>query len=110
MGSGHGCWCFTIRRVMARIAMTITRIDPPLYFETPLGPSVCHFVWEAGVEVDVQWCCFIEKTGEPWWWPNNKIRLQTNITSGRYSTSEIKETPEMTLALTPHRNQSSGRQ
>lgn len=83
--------------------MTITRIEPPLYFETPLGPSVCHFVWEGGKEIDVEWCCFLEKTGEPWWWANSQIRMRTNISSGRYSTSKIHETPEMTKALAPHR-------
>lgn len=80
----------------------IIQLDPPLYYETPLGPSVCMFVWELGLEADVQWGCFVEKTGELWWWPNNKIRLSTNISFGRYSTSEIYQSADMKGALAPH--------
>jgi hypothetical protein len=68
---------------------SITQLDPPIYVETPLGSAVCMFIWEQGLEVDVQWCCFIEATGEPWWFPNNKIRLSTNLSAGRASTSPI---------------------
>lgn len=83
--------------------MTITRIEPPLIFETPLGLSSCHFVWEGGKEADVEWCCFLIKTGEAWWWKNNQIRMTSNISSGRYNVSKIYETKEMTKALAPHR-------
>lgn len=69
---------------------SITQLDPPIYVETPLGSAVCMFLWEQGLEVDVQWCCFIEATGEPWWFPNNKVRLSINLSAGRAQTSPIK--------------------
>lgn len=68
----------------------IVQLDPPIYVETPLGSAVCMLIWEQGLEVDVQWCCFIESTGEPWWFPNNKIRLSTNLSAGRAKVSPIK--------------------
>ncbi|WGR74300.1 MULTISPECIES: hypothetical protein [unclassified Bradyrhizobium] len=71
----------------------ILQLNPPIYVETPLGSAVCMFLWEHGLEIDVQWCCFIESTGEPWWLPNNQIRLSTNLSAGRSKTSEIKPLP-----------------
>ncbi len=68
---------------------TITQLSPPVGLETPLGPALCMFIWEHGAEMDVQWCCFIEATGEPWWFPNNQVRLQPNLSSGRHRTSPI---------------------
>lgn len=68
---------------------SITQLDPPVYVETPLGSAVCMFIWEQGLEVDVQWGCFIESTGEMWWFINNKIRLSTNLSAGRAKTSPI---------------------
>lgn len=70
--------------------MGITQLNPPIYLETPLGSAVCMFLWEQGLEVDVQWGCFIEATGEPWWFVNNQVRLSVNLSAGRHKTSEIK--------------------
>lgn len=68
----------------------ITQLNPPLEVETPLGSALAMFLWEQGQELDVQWCCFIKTTGEPWWFTNNRIRLGTNLSVGRASTSPIK--------------------
>lgn len=70
--------------------MAIVQLDPPVYLETPLGSAVCLFLCDYGPELDVQWCCFIESTGEPWWFPNNKVRLSPNLSAGRAKTSPIK--------------------
>lgn len=87
--------------------MAIVQLNPPLYMVTPLGPGWRHFVWENGSDNDVQWCCFIEKTGEPWWWVNNMVRLATNLTGGRTATSPIHETSELKAALESHRARNS---
>lgn len=79
--------------------MGITQLNPPIYLETPLGPAVCLFLWEQGLEVDVQWCCFIEETGEPWWFANSNVRLSPNLSAGRHTTSAIKPMQ----GLEPHR-------
>jgi hypothetical protein len=78
--------------------MSIIQLNPPIYMETPLGSAVCLFLWEQGLEIDVQWCCFIEATGEPWWFPNSKVRLSPNLSAGRATTSPIKPTN----GLAPH--------
>lgn len=83
--------------------MSILQLNPPLYLDTPLGPAACFFLWENGIEADIQFGCFLEKTGEHWWWPNSQVRLQMNISSRRYSTSPIHEAPEMKQALANHK-------
>lgn len=82
--------------------MAITRVDPPFHFNTPLDSATCHFVWDQGSELDVQWGCFLDATGECWWWPNSQIRLLPNISSARYEISEIRQSGEMKNALAPH--------
>lgn len=82
--------------------MAITRVDPPFHVDTPLGPAEAHFICEMGREVDIQWGCFLEATGECWWWPNNKIRLLPNISSDRFTMSEIHQSPQMKDALKHH--------
>lgn len=73
--------------------MGIVQLNPPIYLETPLGSAICLFLWEHGLELDVQWCCFIEATGEPWWFVNNQVRLSPNLSAGRHATSPIKQMP-----------------
>lgn len=77
---------------------SITQLNPPLEVETPFGAALAMLVWEQGQELDVQWCCFVEVTGEPWWLPNHQIRLGRNLSAGRGATSPIKAMP----CLEPH--------
>lgn len=78
--------------------MSITQLNPPLEVETPFGAALAMFVWEQGQELDVQWCCFVQATGEPWWLPNHQIRLGKNLSTGRGGMSPIKPM----AALAPH--------
>ncbi len=82
--------------------MSITQLDPPIYLLTPLGSAVCHFVWSNGPD-SFMFGCFQDETGESWWWPNHQVRLQTNISDGRFTTSPIHERAPLTAALAPHR-------
>jgi hypothetical protein len=67
----------------------ITRIDPPLPVLTPKGKGMAHFLIDYGVEHHLMWVCFHDETGECWCWQNPQIRLQTNVSFGRTTTSVI---------------------
>jgi hypothetical protein len=56
----------------------MTRIDPPLPFETPKGKAMAHFVIDYGPEHHLLWVCFQDQTGECWTWANPEVRLQLN--------------------------------
>jgi hypothetical protein len=80
----------------------MTQLNPPIYLTTPLGGSICHFIWHSGPD-ELFFGCFQEETGECWWWRNHQIRLCTNISEGRYKQSEIKENDFMKDSLEVHR-------
>jgi len=61
----------------------MTRIDPPLPFETPKGPAMAHFLIDYGPEHHLLWVCFQDDSGECWTWSNKDIRLQHNLSMGR---------------------------
>jgi hypothetical protein len=64
---------------------------------TPLGPAVC-----VGVVCDseiVEWITFIKATGEPWFWRNQYIRLDPEVTSGRPGVSPF---PPLSKGLQAH--------
>lgn len=67
----------------------ITRIDPPLPLDTPKGKGYAHFLIDYSTEHDLVWVVFIDETGECWCFRNPDIRLRSNITFGRISTSPI---------------------
>ena len=59
------------------------RINPPIPLSTPKGDAYAHFLIDYGMEEDLLWVCFINKTGECWTFKNGKIRLKTNYTFER---------------------------
>lgn len=61
------------------------QMNPPLPLLTPKGPALAHFLIDYGVEHHLMWICFQSNTGECWTWPNNKIRMEANVTMGRLS-------------------------
>jgi hypothetical protein len=63
------------------------RLDPPLWFFTPRGEAMAHFVIDRGDELHLHWVCFLIATGECWTFANPDIRLATNMTEGRDSVS-----------------------
>lgn len=64
--------------------MSVTRLDPPLPLDTPKGLAMAHFLIDYGPEHNLLWVCFQDETGECWTWNNPEIRLQPNISLGRY--------------------------
>ena len=65
--------------------MMMIQMNPPLPLLTPKGPALAHFLIDCGVEHHLMWVCFQNNTGECWTWPNNKIRMEANVTMGRPS-------------------------
>jgi hypothetical protein len=61
----------------------IIQLNPPIPVETPKGSALCHLVIDYGIEHNLMWVCFQDKTGECWTWDNKDIRAQKNITAGR---------------------------
>jgi hypothetical protein len=61
----------------------IIQLNPPIPVETPKGSALCHLVIDYGIEHNIMWVCFQDKTGECWTWDNKDIRAQKNITAGR---------------------------
>lgn len=63
--------------------MSITRLSPPIWVETPLGEAEAEFLLDRGPEHHLQWICWILATGECWTFRNPEIRRTTNLTMGR---------------------------
>lgn len=61
----------------------ILQLNPPLPVTTPKGKALAHAIIDTGIENEIQWVCFQDKTGECWTWRNPDIRAQKNITHGR---------------------------
>lgn len=65
----------------------ITQVNPPIPIITPKGKGICHFVIDYGPESHIIWHAFIDSTGEPWWFENDEIKAQKNITLKRKNIS-----------------------
>lgn len=63
--------------------MTVLRIDPPLWLDTPRGGGLAHFLIDYGIEADLVWVCFQSDTGECWSYRNPDVRATRNETVGR---------------------------
>jgi hypothetical protein len=61
----------------------IIQLSPPIPLISPKGPCLAHFLIDCGLESDLYWITFQDKTGECWTWSNKDIRAQKNITLGR---------------------------
>ncbi len=59
------------------------QLDPPIPLNTPKGEGLAHILTDLGVEYDLQWTVFIDKTGECWTFSNRQVRAIKNITMGR---------------------------
>lgn len=61
----------------------ILEIQKEIWFDTPKGIGIAHFLIDNGVESDLQWVVFITKTGECWTFSNKDVLATKNITLGR---------------------------
>lgn len=63
--------------------MTMQRLDPPIWLETPLGDAEAEFIIDRGPEHHLQFVCWVLKTGECWTFRAPEVRRTTNLTMGR---------------------------
>ena len=61
----------------------ILQLNPPIPVKTPKGKGIAHVLIDYGIEHDLMWVCFINKTGECWTFGNSKITADENISIGR---------------------------
>lgn len=76
----------------------MTRVDPPLWLETPRGIGLAHFVIDYGVEVSLHWVVAIADTGECWTFTNEDIRFPKNYTMHRRTDAQTEQTPPVSPA------------
>lgn len=63
--------------------MTILQLDPPIPISCPKGDGLAMFIIDYGIEHSLMWVIGIDNTREIWTFPNEKVKLQKNITIGR---------------------------
>lgn len=61
----------------------LLQLNPCLPLETPKGPGYAHLCIDYGMEFDLIWVVYIDKTGECWSFGNRDVRMQRNITMNR---------------------------
>ena len=61
---------------------TCTRLDPPIWLETPKGLGLAHLVWDGGLELSLYWTVFLQN-GQIWTFENEKVRAVKNVTLDR---------------------------
>lgn len=61
----------------------IIQLNPPIPIDTPKGSAIAHFIIDYGIEHNLMWVTFVDKTGECWTWGNPEILACKNITLGR---------------------------
>ena len=61
----------------------ILQLNPPIPVKTPKGKGIAHVLIDYGIEHDLLWVCFINKTGECWTFNNSKITAGNNISIDR---------------------------
>jgi hypothetical protein len=69
---------------------------PHFPVDTPLGHALCIGVFDD--TQNVEWCTFIDSTGECFWWANEHIRLPATVTNGRPSVSPFTRLSSKILA------------
>ena len=72
--------------------MAITQLNPMIPMVTPHGKGYALAICDYSQEHDALWIVADDTTGEIWWWPNPKVRMQTNISMQRV----VKEPPPVT--------------
>lgn len=65
----------------------ILQLNPPLWFDTPKGRALAHFVVDTSMEHELEFVCF-HQTGEVWSWSQRDVRAAPNLTLGRGSAAE----------------------
>ena len=67
--------------------MTILQLNPSIPVVTPKGKAMAILVIDYSIEHDLLWTCVINETGEIWTYRNNVVLADSNITLGRFPTT-----------------------
>lgn len=67
----------------------ILQLNPTIPLETPKGKGFAHFLIDYSQEHNLLWVVFLDENGECWTFQNSEIRIQSNLSIGRKSTSLI---------------------
>ncbi len=59
------------------------QLNPPIPLQTPKGKGFAILVIDYSQEHDLLWVVADDLTGEIWAWPNDKVRMQENISLHR---------------------------
>jgi hypothetical protein len=62
----------------------ILQLNPPLWFDTPKGPALAHFVVDTSMEHEMEFVC-VHQNGEAWSWSQRDVLAASNMTIGRDS-------------------------
>ncbi len=65
----------------------IYQLNPTIRVMTPLGEALAFFIQESGQEI--YYGVFQVKTGEQWWFENDKVRLYPCLSEGQATVSPI---------------------
>jgi hypothetical protein len=60
----------------------ILQLNPTIPLDTDKGPADAKFLFDYSEEHKVMFGCFVRATGEFWVIPQDKVRLEKNITGG----------------------------
>ena len=77
------------------------QLNPPIPVVTPLGHALAYFIW--GVDRLVWYGCFLNETGENWWFLNHQVRLCPSMSDNQVAMSPIKLSAEMQKFMKPHK-------
>jgi len=75
--------------------MQILQLHTPVPMLTPKGKGMAHFVLDYGLEHDLIWTVFLRDpphAGEIWSFGNSDVRIESNVTIGRKTTSSLFKT------------------
>lgn len=75
----------------------IQQLNPPIPVFTPKGNGLAHLIIDEGIEHDIKWVVFLDRTGECWTYSNRNIRAQTNTTHGRENISPFYDPQDVAL-------------
>lgn len=81
--------------------MSVTRLDPPIPFRTPLGDGHAFLVIDYGKGHHLQWVVASDDTGEIWTVSNPQVRRQTSISDGWLKVSPWRKEDRETFPWSP---------
>ena len=80
----------------------ITQLNPAIPMDTPKGSGQANFLIDYGMEHDLYWVVFIDKSKECWTFSNRDIRVQQNLSIGRGEFKSVHEKSKISITQKDH--------